>query len=190
MYAWLFALLGLLCLVLNTGCDVFTPRTPAAPIGEGGTFIQPDTPDLVVDNIRAAIAEMNTANYRRSLAEDLVVEPTAAAAQSDPALWSNWGKTEEVSAFTTMAEAARLSSGHELRFQESSVEVAETRYTLDATYLLIVNHRRASVPDTVQGRLVWQIEQDTDGLWRLARWTDQSLGTSPSWSAMKAEFGK
>ena len=46
------------------------------------------------------------------------------------------------------------------------------------------------MPDTVQGRLVWEIEQGDDGLWRLQRWTDQELGNSPSWSDLKAEFGK
>ncbi len=176
--------------VTLVGCDVFAPRTPEAPVTEAGTFTQPDAPDLVVDNLRAAIAEMNTANYRRSIAEDLAFEPTAVAKQRDPALWANWSSTEENSYFTTLAEAARQSEGHFLRLEDTNTEIGDTRYTLDAAYVLIVLHRRPSVPDTVQGRLIWEIEQGEDGLWALQRWTDQEVGNSPSWSDLKAEFGR
>ncbi len=177
-------------LVLGAGCDLFAPRTPEDPITEAGTFTQPDTPDLVVDNLRAAIAEMNTANYRRSLAEDLTFEPTAVAQARDPSLWASWSRTQEVSTFTTLAEAARQSSGHALRLEDTSIELGDTRFTLDATYVLVVRHRRPNVPDTLQGRLIWEIERGADGLWALRRWTDQELGNSPSWSDLKAEFGK
>ncbi|HMB94294.1 MAG TPA: hypothetical protein VKP65_25825 [Rhodothermales bacterium] len=179
-----------LLFTLLVGCDLFASRTPADPISEGGTFVQPDAPDLVVDNLQAAIAELNTANYRRSLAEDLAFQPTATAEASDPSLWGGWSKTEEVSAFTTIAEAARLSNGHLLRLEDQSIEVGDTRYTLDATYVLVVRHSRADVPDTLQGRLIWEIAQGNDGLWSLQRWTDRELGNSPSWSDLKAGFAK
>lgn len=171
-------------------CDVFSTRTPEDPISEAGTFTQPDAPDLVVDNLQAAIAELNTANYRRSLAEDMTFEPTAVAQARDPSLWASWSRIEEVSAFTTLAEAASQSTGHSLRLEDTAAELSDTRFTLDATYVLVIRHRRPTVPDTVQGRLVWQIEQGADGLWALRRWTDQELGNTASWSDLKAEFGK
>ena len=172
------------------GCDVFRARTPEPPATEGGTFVQPDAPELVVENLRNAVAELNTANYRRSLADGLAVEPTAVAEARDPGLWAGWGTTEEVSYFTALAEAARLNSGHELRLLDPTAEVGTGRYTLDASYLLVVRHRRTGVPDTVQGRLAWEIEQGADGLWSLTRWRDQALGGTPSWSDLKAEFGR
>ncbi len=129
--------MALLLAVTLAACDVFSPRSPEDPITEAGTFTQPDTPDLVVDNLRAAIAEMNTANYRRSLAEDLTFEPTAVAQARDPSLWASWSQTEEVSTFTTLAEAARQSSGHALRLEDTAIELGDTHFTLDATYVLI-----------------------------------------------------
>ncbi len=179
-----------LMLVLAVGCDVFAPRTPEAPTGEAGTFVQPDAPEIVVENLQAAIAELTTANYRRSLAEGLVIEPTATAEARDPLLWSSWGKAEEVSTFGTLAEAARLTTGHGLRLEDTSTDVGDTRYTLDATYVLVLRHRRTGVPDTLQGRLIWEIVQGEDGLWSLTRWTDRELGGSPSWSDLKAAFAR
>ncbi len=172
------------------GCDLFVPRTPETPIVEGGTYIQPDAPDAVVENLKAAVSEMNAANYRRSLDEGIEFEPTALAKARDPSLWANWSRAEENGYFTTMAEAARDAEGHVLRLEEATTDIGDTRYTLDASYLLVVRHRRAGVPDTLQGRLVWEIAQRSDGLWVLSRWTDQVLGNSPSWSDIKAEFGK
>lgn len=180
----LLAVLG----VALSGCGLFEPREPELPVGEAGTFVQPDAPDLVVDNLQNAVAELNTQNYRRSLAEALVFEPTAASAASAPALWPSWSRSEEIGYFTTLAEAARTGQGHELRLTDPVAEVAPDRYVLEATYLLVVRHSRPDAPDSVQGRLLWQIEPDADGLWRLVRWRDQSLSSSPSWSDLKAAF--
>ncbi len=171
-------------------CDLFAPRTPEEPVGQAGTYYQPVTPDVVVENLRASVAELNAANYRRSLDLQLEFEPTAIAEARDPSLWASWGRAEENSYFTTMAEAARQQSGHVLRLEDETTELGETRYTLDAHYILIVRHGREGVPDTLQGRLIWEIAQGADGLWALSKWTDQLVGNASSWSDLKAEFGK
>lgn len=181
---------GILALLLlcGLGCGVFDPRDPEPPNTEGGTFVQPDAPDLVVENLQNAIAELNTQNYRRSLDEDLAFEPTASALARTPALWPGWSRSEEVSYFTTLVEAAQSGQIRELRLSDTIEEIGEDRYVLEATYLLVVQHRRPDAPDSVQGRLLWQIEPDTEGLWHLRHWRDQELGSSPSWSDLKAEF--
>lgn len=171
-------------------CDVFAPRTPEEPIGQAGTYFQPVTPEVVVDNLRASVAELNAANYRRSLDLQLEFEPTAVAEARDPSLWASWGRAEENGYFTTMAEAARLQAGHGLRLEDATTELGDTRYTLDAHYVLVVQHGREGVSDTLQGRLIWEITQGANGLWALRKWTDQTVGSASSWSDLKAEFGK
>ena len=171
-------------------CDIFTPRTPDAPEGKGGTFIQPDAPDVVVANFQAAVAELNALSYRRSLHASLEFAPTAIAQARDPSLWASWGYAEENTYFTTLTEAARLGSGHQLRFHNVTTEIGEHHYKMDANYLLVIHHLRADVSDSLQGRLIWEIEPDENGLWTLKRWTDQEVGGVASWSDLKAEFGK
>lgn len=181
-------LLFLICLLLS-GCELFSPRTPEDPISEGGTFVQPDTPDQVIENLQAAIGELNTLNYRRSLDEMMAFTPTPTATARDPALWQNWSRGEEEGYFNTLVAAAQFSSGHELRLNDQTVSVlGADRYVLDATYVLTVQHRRTELPTTVQGKLIWVLTQSQDGLWRLAEWTDQELGSNPSWSDLKAGF--
>lgn len=181
---------GLILVLLLAGCDLFSARTPEPPLDEGGTFLQPDTPEQVVANLQAAVAELNTLNYRRSLADDVTFTPTATAEARDP-IWSGWGRTEEERYFSTIAAAARQTTGNALELNDRSFTIlSDDRYVLDATYRLTVNHRRTDAPTTVQGRLVWILTRGADGLWQLQSWTDQELGTNPSWSDLKAAFVK
>ncbi|MEM1126899.1 MAG: hypothetical protein AAGI71_09635 [Bacteroidota bacterium] len=178
-----------LLFALGTGCDALQPRTPEAPAEESGTFFQPDTPEQVIDNLQAAVAELNTLTYRRSLSDALVFEPTPTAETQNPSLWPTWSRAEEERYFNTLAAAATFASGHELTFQEAVLAiVSESEYQYDARYTLVVQHRRPAVPTLVTGRLVWTLTQGPDGLWSLARWTDRSTGDDPTWSDLKVAF--
>lgn len=180
--------LALLLLVLLAGCDLFAPRTPEAPVVGGGSFVQPDTPEQVVANLQAAVAELDVQAYRRSLADDFAFVPAPLAARQF-LVWSGWDRAAEERYFSTLAAAARLAGGHQLVLSESAFTVLdERRYTYDARYDLTVLHSRPGVPTTLQGRLFWEITQGADGLWRLQRWTDQEVGELPSWSLLKAAF--
>jgi len=170
---------------------LFSPRSPEDPIEEGGTYLQPDTPDQVIDNIQAAVAELNTQNYRRSFAENLVFTPTASAEARDPAIWTGWTRVEEERYFSTLSAAAQMTTGNELRLNDRTLSVLiETQFSFDASYILNVNHRRPDLATSFQGRLIWILQQGEDGLWRLHEWTDQQIGDYPSWSDLKAEFVK
>ncbi len=171
-----------------SSCSLFSTRSPEDPVTDAGTYSQPDTPEQVIDNIQAAVSELNALNYRRSFAEDLVFQPTATAEAREP-VFANWGRAQEEQYFTSMAAAASLNTGHGVALNDRSFTIiSASRYVLDATYVLTVNHRRPDAPTEVQGRLRWVIEQGASGLWELTEWTDQELGSNLSWSDLKAEF--
>lgn len=181
---------AVLALAVLAGCDLFSAREPEPPATESGTYVQPDQPEAVIENLENAIAELNTLNYRRSLASDLQFRPTATAEARD-AVWDGWGRPQEEQYFATLVAAAQDAEGHSLVLNDRSLTVVDvTNFQLDATYVLSVNHRRPDVPTQVQGRLIWLIRQSGEGLWELAEWTDQELSVSPTWSDLKAEFVK
>lgn len=179
-------LIAVMCL---PACDVFAPRTPEEPVSEGGTYTQPDTPDLVVENIQNAIAEMNVQNYRRSISDDLVFRPSASAGAATP-LFAGWSAGDEERYFSTLVASANQAAEHELRITDQTLSPrSQNEYVLDGVYMLDVMHTRSEVAQRVQGRLLWVIVQDQDGLWRLSEWTDQELNAStPTWSSLKAAF--
>lgn len=177
--------------LILTGCDVFSTREPVPPLEDAGTFGQPDTPDQVIENIRNAISELNAQNYRRSFADGFEFGPTASAAARDPSIWTGWGAQDEESYFRAAVQAARLTSGNELRFNETTLSaITPDRFSYEAGYVLTLNHRRPDLDTALQGRLVWTLEQDEDGLWRITEWIDRELGDAASWSDLKAEFIK
>ncbi len=180
--------LCLLMLLLGAGCDLFAPRTPEDPLEGAGPFVQPDTPDLVVENLTQSFDALNTTAYRRSLGTGFTFTPTPTALARD-AFWSTWSMAEEESYFRTLVAAAQPGARYTLRLADvGTPEVTEDRYVLDASYVLTVPHRRPDAPTTVQGRLRWTITRADDGLWYLSSWIDESLGNAPSWSDLKAAF--
>jgi hypothetical protein len=177
-------------LLFLSGCSVFSTREPEDPLGDTGSFVQADTPEQVIENLQAAVSELNTLNYRRSLSEQFTFQPTASALARE-SVFLSWSRSQEEQYFSAMVAAASLSEGHSLQLNDESLTLlSESEFVLDATYVLTVNHRRAEVPVRVQGRLQWILRQGQDGLWALEEWLDQELGTEPSWSDLKAEFTK
>ena len=177
-------------LLFLSGCSVFSTREPENPLGDTGSFIQPDTPEQVIENLQASVAELNTLNYRRSLSEGFSFQPTASA-QARETVFLSWSRSQEEQYFSALVAAASLNEGHSLQLNDQSLTLlSESEFVLDATYVLTINHRRAEVPVRVQGRLQWILRQGEDGLWALEEWLDQELGTEPSWSDLKAEFTK
>ncbi len=181
-------LFALLSLVLFPGCGLFETRTPEKPINKGGTYSQPDTPEQVVQNLQFAVREGNTLNYRRSISDDLEYSPTARALARD-AIWAGWSVTEEESYYSTLVSALSQGGTQSLELNDQTITAIDAQQSvLDATYVLNVDHNRPEIPKLVQGRLLWIIRQDSDGLWELVSWTDREVGGEPSWSDLKAAF--
>jgi hypothetical protein len=180
-------------LVLVAGCSLFSTRDPEPPETGSSTFLQPDTPDRVVENIRRAVTELNTNSYMRSFAESFEYEPSVSARARDPVIWNGWSRVEEETYFSRLKAAGELLSGHSLQLVDVQQTVlSEDRYVVDATYVLDVPHTRSDedIPTQMQGRLIWEIAENAEGLWYLERWTDQELGENASWSELKAAFVK
>lgn len=177
--------------VVLAGCDVFSTRDPAPPLEDSGTFSQPDTPDQVIQNVQNAVSELNAQNYRRSFAADFEYRPTAAAEARDPSIWTGWGLQDEESYFRAIVQSARQTSDNDLRLDDPALSaISPDQFTLDAGYVLNLNHRQSDLPTLLQGRLTWTLEQGEDGLWGITEWADREVGDAASWSDLKAEFIK
>jgi len=174
--------------LLLPACGLLSTREPEAPITDRGTFLQPDTPERVVDNIRFAISEQNTRNYRRSFADDLIFQPTATAEARDP-IWSGWTATDEEGYYAALVSSVADAAEMSIELNDVSLTAIDAdHFVYDATYVLTADHNRPETPTVFQGRLAWEIEKQSDGLWSVASWTDREVGTEPSWSDLKAAF--
>jgi hypothetical protein len=179
-------LITLLVLPL-AGCDLFLPRVPEPPVADAGTYRQPDAPGFVVENMVFAIAELNTGNYRRSLAADFRYEASAAARERDPIL-DQWSMVQEEQYFSTLVASARDRTGHVLRLSDAVESyVDDNTFQYDAAYHLTVNHGRVGAQTDYHGRLLWEMVRE-EGLWRIRTWIDREEGSQPTWSDLRATF--
>ena len=163
------------------------------PESGGGTWLQPDTPERVSENLQNALGELSEQNYLRSLTDDFTFEPTVSAQARDPLVWTNWSRTEEETYFGRLKVAAEPFSGHQLELLDvNRTAVGDDQFLLDATYILNMTHSRSDedIPTEVQGRLIWKMVRGSDGLWALSEWTDQEIANASSWSDLKAAFIK
>lgn len=189
-FRWI-ALTGMLW--LTVGCSLFETRTAEPPGGDtAGIFLQPDRPEVVLDNLINAVQNLNTQNYLRNLDQDVFeFNPSLPALQSNPELWSAWSLDQEQLYFNNLRAAAENTTGHDLRLTEISIEVIsveQQQVVADYALTLIHNRTNVGVPTNINGRFVLLLESGEDGLWRITTWTDVGSGQSFAWSDLKASF--
>ncbi|MCS7082140.1 MAG: hypothetical protein N2561_05535 [Bacteroidetes bacterium] len=180
---------GLLGLLLLMGCGLFQTRTPEAPAtAEANRYRPPETPDIALANLEAAIATLNVQDYVRGLSSGFRYSPATPALARNPALWAGWGVEQESAYFQNLRLSAQGQTGHRISLSERQAEAGSERYQITARYVLQVQHRRPDVPTVAEGRMSLTLVRERDGLWRILEWTDAALENRFSWSDLRAAF--
>lgn len=182
-----------LSLVMITGCSIFDTRDAEPPdTGNTGVFMQPDRPEVVLDNLISAVENLNTVNYLRCLTEpSFEFIPSSSALNSSPEIWTNWSIDAERTYFNNMRAASENTSGHRLALSNISTELSSSdSRQIFANYSLTILHNRSNVgvPTMISGRFALQVEMSEDGLWAITSWTDISIDDNYSWSDLRANF--
>jgi hypothetical protein len=188
-----FGSLFWIAMIVVSGCELFETR-PAEPpdTGNVGVFLQPDRPEVVLDNLISAVENLNPVNYSRCLISNgYRYNPSNSALNSSPEMWANWSIDDERTYFNNLRAAATNSGGHRLALTNISTELSsnDSRQVF-ANYTLTVLHNRTNlgVPTTISGTLALRLQLGEDGLWSIREWTDISSGGEYSWSDLKAAF--
>lgn len=189
----ILAVLTLVNLLVLSGCELFETR-PAEPPDSGnvGVFLQPDRPEVVLDNLISAVENLNAVNYTRCLiTTGFRFNPSNAALNSSPEIWASWSVDDERTYFNNLRAAATNTSGHRLSLTNISTELSsnDSRQVF-ANYTITVLHNRTNqgVPSTINGTFALRLQLGEDGLWTISEWTDISNGGEYSWSDLKAAF--
>jgi hypothetical protein len=181
------------------GCKTpFSTREPEAPKTSQSTWVQPTSPNYVMINLRTAVAERNSQNYLRCLADTGLVPfvfvyiPESAVGAANPGLFLRWDKEGErnylnqLLAFLPRDSVSSLSMTliRESTYQDSVVLVQE--------YVLTVGHRqqKEGAPRQMRGQAEFRLVRSSEELWYIRRWADYATGDYPTWSALRAYFGK
>ena len=176
-----------------SGCELFQTRDAEPPdTGNVGVFLQPDRPEVVLDNLISAVENLNAVNYSRCLIESgFRFNPSNSALNSSPEIWASWSVEDERTYFNNLRAAATNTSGHRLSLSNISTELSSNDpRQVFADYTLTVLHNRSNlgVPTTISGTLALRLQLEDSGLWTISEWTDISNSGEYSWSDLKAAF--
>jgi hypothetical protein len=184
--------------LLTGGCKTpFSTREPEKPITSQSNWVQPTSPALVMINLRTAISERNSQNYLRCLADTSLVSasfsyaPESAVGAANPGLFLHWGKESERNYLNQLLaflpadsiSSLALSLIRENTYQDSVVLVEE--------YILTIAHRHQDeAPRQMRGQAEFRLVRSNEELWYIRSWVDYATEDYPTWSALRAYYGK
>ncbi|RCK73284.1 MAG: hypothetical protein IGBAC_0130 [Ignavibacteriae bacterium] len=171
-------------------CNIFEIRTPENPTQQSSTFVQPVTPDIVIQNLKNSIEDYNIDNYIRCLSDPEVTGRTfkfipAAVTGIDRAIFNNWTIESERQYLTNLGKPA---------YGRASLTLTNKRDVYVSSDSVIVNYDYSLFyPRTNQnynagGNLQFYISVDKNGSWSIYRWEDFNTTQSITWTYIKAIF--
>jgi hypothetical protein len=145
-----------------------------------------------------AIAEKNVTNYTRCLADTgnssrtfgYLADPTIANA--NPGLFEKWGKEEEQNYLNQLNFFLPEDSTSRVSLDLLREDTRQDSVFFLYEYELTVRHKveAEECPRLMKGQAELRIERTAEELWYIYRWSDNSTGSDPTWSALRAYFGK
>lgn len=182
-------MLPVVLLAAFCSCNIFDTRDPEPPSSFTSTFEPPVTPEIVLRNLRGAIAENNPDNYLRCFA-DTAVRPYVFVASSDiRPNFPGWTLAEEDRYFRSMG--SRIDGRAVLA---DTVQTANffSDSTWTVRYSLYVPHTDPGAPRFVQGSMLLHLAVDAQGRWAIDRWEDIRIPSiaDSTWSHLKFWFNR
>lgn len=193
MLKWVisFTLAGLL---YGLACNnPFATREVEEPVHSRSNREIPSDPETVLRNLANAILEKNIANYMYCLTPNptsFSFIPDQFVKENNPDLFEFWGLDAERNYMNQVSNYVPIDSLSQVAFEEISTDVFADSALLRRKYDLTLNHTyEGNVPRNATGQAYFWIFQE-EGYWYIKKWVDFGTSEQPSWSTIKAGFGK
>lgn len=175
-------------------CDLLSTRDPQPP-AQQTNFRTPTTPNIVLENLQAAVNARDAVSYARCFADTAHGTAPyrfipAADAQLYAVRFSTWGVADETAYFLSLKSQVPAGASMTLFLDSLQTEAGASDSTVySATYTLVANHTDPTRPTQARGRMHLTVKADpVTQLWAIAQWLDVAVPPDASWSVMKARF--
>lgn len=185
----LATLLMLVAVVVLPGC--FTLREPAQPTASTG-WTSPTEPDVLLENFRQAVRELNLVNYERCLKPmgtfRFVADPTTSG--QNVGIFQRWTLQEELEYIKNLRNKSTNTAANNLTLQGGR------RNFLNADSLEITSNYSLSIFHTdtsynrfqFEGTLIMTLVRGRNNEWAIRNWQDNRSGSLPCWTDLKQVF--
>jgi hypothetical protein len=188
--------------VLFSACakNPFSTRGTEPPIGSGGTWETPHSPEAVIGNLFNAYNERVISNYELCFSDSFQFsspeDSIDAAASGRPFLFTDWNKAAEVG--STRSIFITFSTNDTMKLflflfpsLDHSDQEDTTVATLYRTYSLKIILTHAGIPDTsvAEGLATFHLVQEALNWWTIRWWEDLPVRSGAlDWGDFKAEY--
>ncbi len=183
------AVFGVLMFLLFAGCgkDPFSTRTSEPPRSIGGTYLDPVTAEIAVDNLFHACNEQSIVNYTLTL--DNQFEFTFDFLNTgQPGGTTNWSNAEDVRIIDNIF---RNLDTLVLDWRMSQADLDGDTSAVYYRAYTILTVTAAVPPETTlyTGETVLFLRENEAARWLVYRWEDRHLeGSDYSWADLKARY--
>ncbi len=176
-------------LVVVSGCtkNPFSTRDSEPPITTGGTYTEPFTPDIAVENLYHAYNERNIGNFTRVFADSFQFTFD----------FLNIGQPGEVNQIL-LNEETRITENIfravdtlilTWDFSQTDIEDDSTGVFYRAYEIDVVTTDTATDTTTYLGEAIFYLRVRDDARWEVVRWEDRHLaGDEFSWADLKWRY--
>jgi hypothetical protein len=182
-----------LTLGYNACENPFQTRTPEPPKRTQSTWLLPHSPGIVFINLRNALTELNTVNYKRCFSDSFRFVPEATVANTNPGKFDGWNLQKEGSYLEQMLNPLPPDSAFTLRLDSlSTLDSGSESVIYLQRYELLARHRLQSIgiPRKVSGEGRFWLGKNRFEEWAIYRWEDFASGSAFTWSTLKAAFSQ
>ncbi|GAB4411509.1 MAG: hypothetical protein OHK0039_16700 [Bacteroidia bacterium] len=176
--------------LVGTACFQIRPVEP--PSRSVSDWITPTDYEILLQNLRTAIAQGNTQNYLRCFqADSLDFEPVASVFNSNESVWLNWSVQDEQAYFDNVLANLATPGGNSLILIEQDIQgrtADSVRYV--GEYTLRINHRDTTLTTLFRGQVQFLMKINTFNEWEIHRWTDIELYPDSTWSKLKLRYSQ
>lgn len=175
-------------------CDLFQTRDPEPPSNSTSTFQPPVSAEIVLQNLKYAIAEANVDNYVRCLSSSTTLRPyefvpSTEAASTYASIFQTWTTDDERIYFRNLGTPSQgtpflVFDNQQLVFSSSDSVI------FNMNYQFFYPHQSQSEPQFVRGNMQLHLSADAQERWSIYRWQDSKIpqDSLPTWSFLKAKF--
>jgi hypothetical protein len=169
----------------------FNERSPKLP-EENTSWITPTEPNILLENFRKAVVNLDFNNYQRCLAIDIFsfrADQTIMA--NNLGLFSNWNWDSETQYINNLNRAALpANANNSLIFSNSriiNVNPDSLEYTAD--YALGLYHQDTTFKSVnFSGLLSFTMKRNRQNEWQIVTWQDNKTKSTACWTELRQYF--
>lgn len=183
----------LLLAILFVSCDIFNTRDSEEPVLAGSNEEFPSSPEILMNNLSAAITGKNAQNYVSCFTDSAYAPafrfiPSNSSVNIYPVLSGFWDVRAERRYFENML--LQVNSNKAIDFALTGVKL--TRYTDSAHYsshyVIAVPLKNTEEVLSYEGDIQFTMVLDSRSRWAIRSWTDVNSAKKLCWSDLKGFF--